>query len=82
MAVCDCLVMRGFPSDARVLGGLDLTFYPQSIEEPVEEQMAANGTAMLLNLDLGIVGEGEFGIEMKDGVKVFNIEHCTRMLLG
>ena len=40
--------------------------------------MAANGTAMLLNLDLGIVGEGEFGIEMKDGVKVFNIKHCIQ----
>ena len=33
---------------------------------------------MLLNLDLGIVGEGEFGIEVKNRVEVFNVEHCKK----
>jgi len=47
----------GFPCDDRVL---DRTFYSQSMKETVEEQMASKSTAMLVNLNLGIVGEGVF----------------------
>lgn len=48
------------------------------MEETVEEQMAPKGTAMLLNLNLSIVGEGEFRIEVKNGVEVSNVEHCIQ----
>jgi hypothetical protein len=51
------------------------------VEETIEEQMAAKGATMLLNLVWGIVREGEFGIEVEDRVEVFNIEHCFRKRL-
>jgi len=57
------------------------TFYSQSMEETVEEEMAAKGKAMFFNLGLGIVGKGEFGVEMKDGVEVFYIKHCVQEML-
>jgi hypothetical protein len=39
--------------------------------------MATKGASMLLNLNLGIVGEGDFGIGVKDRVEVFDVKHCN-----